>query len=331
MKTFLNFQAEVKSGKSGNVFYIAASDNYFIFKAGEILREKLFGDKNNKDNFYLRYADESPIDEIIDLANNTSSLFSSDKLIILKRTEKYSRKIKELFEFLQKVSNDTFILVVFDKDYVLEKKYQEEMDFYDFSDLPQSDLYAFIHSEFTSRGFKITPDDLEFFISSIPQSIDLLLTEVEKICNYDFEGTDKIITRDIILKFIGYDKEFSPDDLMNSIIKKDAKRSLAILDGLSASAGYSEIYLLSILSNYYMDLITFKTRGFEQKDRGSIYGKYRMWGDRAKFAKNNYKILNINSLETSFNRIMDTDLKLKSTMVNSKILMTSLVEELVNA
>ncbi len=331
MKTFLDFQAEIKSGKIRNVYFIASSDSYFVSKAGELLREKLFGSADNKDNYFLRYGDESSIDEIMDLSNNTTSLFSTQKVIVLKRAEKYSRKLKELFDFLKKTDHDTYIIVVFDKDYVIEKKYDKENDFYDFSDLPPDELSSFIRNEFELRGFNISRDDLEFFISSVPQSIDLLLTEVEKLSNYDFDSSNKTITRELILKFIGYDKEFSPSELMAGIISRDGRRSLEVLEGLSSSAGFSEIYLLSIMSNYYMDLISFKTKGFENKDSGALYGKYKMWGDRAKFAKKYHNSLNLNSLETSFNRILDTDLKLKTSMLNSKILMTSLVEELVNA
>lgn len=331
MKTFLDFKKEVNSSKMRNVFYIAANDNYFVSKASEILREKLFGSKDNKENFYLKYADESPTDEIIDLSNNTSSLFSSQKLIVLKRTEKYSRKLKDFFDFLLKVDFNTYILVVFDKGYVLEKKFNDTYDFFDFSDIPQDQLYSLIHSEFNERGLKISPEDLEFFVSSVPDTIDLLLTEVEKISNYDFEEREKVITKEIILKFTGYDKEFSPNDLMLSIISKDSRRSLEILENLSSSAGFSEIYLLSIMSNYYMDLISYKTKGFAQKDNSAIYSKYKLWGERAKFARNNYNSLTLNSLEVSFNKILDTDLKLKTSMLDSKILMTSLVEELVNA
>lgn len=333
MKTFLDFQAEVNSGKFGNVFFIASNDNYFTAKAGELLRQKLFGSADNRDNFFVRYGDESTINDITDLANNTSSLFSSQKIIVLKRAEKYSRKLKELFEFLKKPDFETFILVVFDKDYVIEKKLDDgkNFSFYDFSDLPGNKLNEFIRNEFESRGFTISNEDLEFFISSVPESIDLLLTEVDKITCYDFDGMDKRITKELILQFIGYDKEFSPNELMAAILAKNGKRSQEVLDGLSSTAGFSEIYLLSILSNYYMDLISFKTKGFGNQDRNALYGKYKMWGDRAKFAQKYHNSLNIMNLETAFNRILDTDLKLKSSMLNSKILLSSLVEDLVNA
>jgi len=330
MKTFLDFQSELKAGKIRNVYYIASSDNYFISKACELLREKLFGSKDNRDNFFLKYADESSLQEIIDLSNNFASLFSSKKIIVVKRCEKFSRKLDDLLNFLEKPEQDTLILAVFDKDFVLEKKLAKD-NFYDFSDLPEKEMTIWVKSEFESRGIKIQADALELFISSIPVSFDLLISEIDKLSNYDFEGSEKIITQDLVLKSIGYDKEYSPEELIYSIITKNHKRALEILDNLINSNSLNEIYLLSIMSNYYMDLITFKTKGFENNDSSSLYGKYKLWGERAKFAKNHHKLLNLQNLESSFGRILDTDMKLKTTMLDSKILMTSLVEELINA
>jgi DNA polymerase III delta subunit len=54
-----------------------------------------------------------------------------------------------------------------------------------------------------------------------------------------------------------------------------------------------------------------------------------MWGSRARFAKNYHKKINISSLENSIKKILETDQKLKTSMLDSKILMASLVEELV--
>src|SRR5438045_7502248 len=113
MPSFSDFQKEVISGKVRNVYFIETSDSYFISKAGELLREKIFGSKDTKENFFLKYADETPVNEIIELCNNFSSLFSSNKIIILKRCEKYSRKLDALLDFTQKPNRDTTLLLVF--------------------------------------------------------------------------------------------------------------------------------------------------------------------------------------------------------------------------
>ena len=209
MRTFNEFRNEVTSGKLKNVYYVAASDNYFVSKAGDILREKLFGSASNRDNFFLRYADDTSIQDVSDLASNFASLFSSEKVIVVKRCEKYSRKMAEFLEItdnLGKKDKSTYLMLVFDPAFVADKKLDDKRDFYDFSDLPQKELYEWVRSEFESRDVSIQNDALDLFITSIPRAFDLLSSEIEKVSNFEFEGTDRALTKEIILQFIWYDR-----------------------------------------------------------------------------------------------------------------------------
>lgn len=333
MRTFLDFTKEVASGSMRNVYYIASVDNYFLLKAGEILREKLFGSKDSKENFFLKYADETPMQELFDLTSGGASLFSSRKLVIVKRCEKYSRKLSEFIELSKGKSEDSYILYAFDTSFVYEKKLDQikDIEFYDFSELPRRELYDWVKQEFGAHGISVNTDALDLFITSIPSSFDLLSSEIEKVSNYDFEGKEQVLTKEIILQFIGYDRDYSPEELMISIVKKDQNRAFTILNNLLNTKGLNEVYLLSLISNYYMDMLSFKSQGLDAMDSRIIYQKYKMWGDRVKFAKSYHKLLNTSALESSFNRILDTDKKLKTSMLDPKILMTSLVDELINA
>lgn len=333
MNTFLDFEKEVNSGKIRKVYYIAAGDNYFISKAGEILREKLFGSKDSKENFFLKYADETPMQELFDLTQSGASLFSAQKLVIVKRCEKYSRKLQDFLSQSKISDDDSVILYSFDTAFVYEKKLYEssEFPFYDFSELPQRELYNWVRDEFTKRDISINNDALDLFITSIPGSFDLLVTEIDKISNYDFEGNERAINKEIILQFIGYDKDYSPDELMNAVFSKNSSKSYDILNNLLNSKGLNEVYLLSMISKYYFDILSFKSRGVAQLDNRTLYQKYKLWGDSLKIAKNHYNSININSLENSISKIINTDRKLKTSMLNAKILMTSLVEDLINA
>jgi DNA polymerase III delta subunit len=187
-----------------------------------------------------------------------------------------------------------------------------------------------VKSEFDAHSCSIDDDALELFLSLVPQNFDLMATEIEKLCTYISGSSSQIITKDIIQKFIGYSEEYSPDHLMYAIVKKENGKSLEILDNLLNKAGINEIFLLSIITNYYLDLISFKTRGFASNDSYSHFGKYKMWGDRLKFAKTFHNLLDENQLRYSLLRLLETDQKLKTSMLDSKILMASLVEDLVN-
>lgn len=327
MRTFLDFQKELSSGKAGNVYYILSSDNYFINKASELLREKLFGDKYSNDNFFLKYADDSSIEEITDLNNNFPSLFSSSKLIVLKRCEKYSRKFDEIFKIADNTDPETYMLLCFDKDYIKDKKLDKSADFFDFSTLPEKQFREWIRSEFTNFGRKITDDALEYLEANTASTFDQMHNEIEKICSYEPDSVEDI-NKNLILKVTGYEDEFSPNDLMISVLRNDSVRAVRVLDNLLNKTGLNEIYLVSIISNYYFDLLTIASDKFQTGDNYSLYGKYKLWGERLNFAKEYRNILKIKDIDKAISLLSDVDKKLKTSMIDSKILLTSLVEEL---
>jgi len=327
MKTFLDFRNELSKGKTRNVYFISASDNYFIDKASSILREKLFGDKDNKENYFLRYSDDTSLAELTELSGNFASLFSQVKLIVLKKCEKYSRKIDELLSIASRPDPDSVMMLCFDRDYVLEKKLDKNGEFFDFSELSEKDVYEWIRSEFALYGRKLTDDAMQYLASSMGGNFEILHKEIEKISCYE-PDSQETIDKALVLKFTGFEQEFTPNDLMKSILRNDSVRSVQILDNLINKAGLNEIYLVSIISNYYFDLLSFKSGKFAAGDNYSLYGKYKMWGERMNFAKQYHNLIDIKDLERAIALLIDLDKNMKTSMIDSKVMLTSVVKEL---
>lgn len=327
MKTFLDFEKEVRSGKLRNVYYLFSSDNYFISAASELLREKLLGSIDNRENFFVKYADDTTLQELADLSNNYSSLFASSKIIILKRCEKYSRKLNDLIDFLKTTDPDTTLLACFDKEYVYERKLEKEIEFYDFSELPGKAVREWIKAEFKKYGNEITDEAVEYIVEMFPSSFDILNTEIQKISSYE-PGSPVAINREMLIKFTGYESDYTPNDLMRAIMRNDSVKSVQILDNLVHKTGLNEIYLVSIISNYYLDLLSFSSGKFKGTDSYSVFGKYKIWGERLNFAKEYGNVLKISELRKALILLLELDKKLKTSMLNSDILLTSLVEEL---
>jgi DNA polymerase III delta subunit len=329
--TYPDFEKQVKSGKIQPVYYVLALDNYFLKKAGELLLEKISGLKGNKENFFIKYADESSPEEIIDLCSNFSSLFSNNKIVIVKRCEKFGKKLDSILSYVQNPDEDTTLVLAFDKEYVREKKLDKQINFYDFAFLPDEDYIKWVKSLFDKHNCRIDSGELNLFVDTVPRIFDLVENEVAKIAGYCEEmsgGNEKKVTRDVIYKFIGYDTSYTPEDLMVSILRKDSRKSLEILENMIDKHGMNEIYLLTLMSGYYTDLMSAKTKGFESAGMNEIYSKYKIWGDRIGFVKNHRNDIKEDDFEQIFDKIIQTDQKLKTSMLDSKVLLTSLVEEL---
>ena len=329
--TFLDFEKQVKSGKLEPVYYVLTADNYFLKKAGGLLREKISGSKDNNANFFIKYADESSVDEIIDLCSNFSSLFSSNKIVIVKRSEKFGKKLDTLLEYFRNPDKDTTVILAFDKEYAAEKKLEKKINFYDFAYLPDEDYIKWVKCLFDAEDCRIDADELRLFIESVPGVFDLVENEVSKISGFCEEmsaGGEKKVTKEIIYKFIGYDTSYTPDDLMDSILSKNTRKSQEVLENMIDKHGMNEIYLLSLMTGYFTDLMSAKTKGFDSASMNDIYTKYKIWGNRVGFVKKHKNDLKDNDFEVIFDKIIKTDQKLKTSMLDSKVLLTSLVEEL---
>jgi DNA polymerase III delta subunit len=160
-----------------------------------------------------------------------------------------------------------------------------------------------------------------------PSSFDILSKEIQKISSYE-PASGNAIDKDLLIKFTGYESDYTPNDLMRAIIRNDSVKSVQILDNLLHKTGLNEIYLVSIISNYYLDLLSFSSGKFKGSDSFSVFGKYKIWGERLNFAKEYGNILKLSELTKALFLLLELDKKLKTSMINSEILLTSLVEEL---
>jgi DNA polymerase III delta subunit len=325
--TYLDFEKKVQAAKIEQVYYILASESYFVNKAGELLKEKIFGKGNSYENYFLKYGDENNADEIINLCSNFSSLFSSQKVVLVKKCEKIGRNLKELLEYCKKPDPDTTLLLAFDKEYALEKKLHKELKFYDFTDLPDIEFRDWIKQRVIEYGCQIEENEL---LNSLPRSFEIINSEIAKISNY-FTSDDrkKVITAPIVLKFTGYDSEYMPYDLISAIIRNDSVKALEILNNLLNVSKVNEVYLLSIINGAYMDMLA-AGQDFEKANKNEYFTKYKLWADKLFFIQSHYKYIKNKDFSSAFQKIIDTDLKLKTSMMEPSVLLTSLVQELAN-
>ena len=327
-KTYLNLINDISKGKIEPVYFIAASDSYFVNKASLLLKNKLFNGSN--ENYFLKYADEIKYNEIIELCTNYSSFFSEKKLLVVKRCEKFSRNLEHIFTYAENPDKDTILFLVFDIDYVYEKKLDKEHSFYDFSDLPREFYHQWIHDEFKKRGCIIKEPEVQVFASSPFNNYEIAEQEIEKISNYEFPDKEKTITKEILFAFLGFKQSYTPDELIKAIIDKNKNDAVNITDSLLNETGINEIYLLSIISGYFADIICFKQNGFADKNPYELGSKYRIWKSRVPFIRSLSSKLKGDNAPLIFRYLKETDKKLKSTVTDPKLLIMILVENLLN-
>lgn len=325
--TYFDFEHRIRSGNIDPVYFILAEDTYFLNKACDLLKEKLTGSKLNNENYFIKYADETSIEEILNLSSNFSSLFAQKKIIIVKKCEKF-KKFDDFLSYCKNPDFDTTLLLAFNKDYVNEKKLYNTFDFYDFTNLPDNEYFEWLKSEFKNYGCIIDEETLEMFSDYVPRVFDLVVNEIKKVSDYLGNLDEKKVTKEIIRKLSGYETEYTPIELIGYLVTGDCRNALKVIDYLLYKESTNEVYLLTIMTNLFLDLMAIKGESIQYMQNREFYLNYKIWGDRINFVKkhqNDAKNLNFNKI---FEKLIETDQKLKTSMIDPKVLLISLIQEL---
>lgn len=329
LKYYPDILRELKSGVLRTIYFIAVEDDYLLNRFTEQLK-KTFNYSEAPGAFEKLYADEIGLEEIIDKFNNSSSLFTDKRIIIVKRCERY-KSLDLLDNYTAKETTNEILILVFDSEKVKEKKLWKNYLFFDFSVIEPQLFISLIKDEFERNNCIISDSTLNQFVDTIPDRMDVASQEIMKISTIKLpvngEGK-KIVSDDIIFQIAGYDKEFSIPELITSIINKNQKQCYKIANYLFEKSALSEIFLISVISSYFLDLLCFKSISQKRLSNNDIYQKYKIWGDRLDYARSNHHFVNKDYLLNTFRQLIYTDLKLKSTMVEPKILIYSLLQDL---
>lgn len=327
-QNYFDFEKKVKSGKVEPVYFVLSEDNYFLSRAGDILKEKFTGSTVNNENYFVKYGDDSTVEEIINLSSNFSSLFSSKKIIIVRKCEKLGRKLDSLLDYVNKPSPDTTIILSFSKEYVEEKKLNSAIDFYDFTSLDDKEYYEWLKAEFENQGCRIDDDTLIMFSEYVPRIFGLVVNEIKKVSDFLSDSGEKVVNREVILKLSGYESEFTPMELVSGMVTGKNDEALKILDYLLNKESVNEVYLVSLITSFYMDMMATKNENIQMMQNRAFYMNYKIWGDRINFVKNHQKYAKKLNFEKIFTKLIETDSKLKSSMIDPKVLLISMVQEI---
>lgn len=163
------------------------------------------------------------IKKIIEDAN-TISLFSTDKLIIVENSSIFSRTTKKiddiplLEEYLNNPNKNVNIIFINNSDKIDNTKKIVKL-IKNNGLIKEFNALKYINSSIKNmfEDYKISSDDLEYFINRVGNNLEIIYKEVEKLKLYKID--DKIITRqdieDLTVENINVDIFKFVDDIIN--------------------------------------------------------------------------------------------------------------------
>lgn len=127
----------------------------------------------------------------------------------------------------------------------------------EFPYLSEHDMLTFVNREVGKYGKRIRKEDIEYLIYLCDTSVNAILREVEKLCNY--VGDAQIITRDDIDKMVKKSIETRIFELSDAIVSKNKTLAYQILNELKLfKFQYPAATLLSLIARHIIGIYNMK-------------------------------------------------------------------------
>ncbi len=207
----------------------------------------------------------------------------------------------------------------------LLKLIEQKGSIVEFPYLSEHDMAIFVNREVAKYGKKIRKEDIEYLIYLCDTSVNAILREVEKLCNY--VGQEEIITREAIDKMVKKSVETRIFELSDALISKNKTLAYQILNELKLfKFQYPAATLLSLIARHISGV-------YNMKINGDIYDvsekmKY-LDGKVPPFVVNKYMKqgagMSVEALESFIREISELDIKTKSSGMDGYLAIEKLI------
>jgi DNA polymerase-3 subunit delta len=253
---------KLENGEVKPIYFIYGTETYLIDSIIEKIASVFIGEIQKEINYYLRYATDTSIDELIILTTG-GGLFSSKKVIVYKEIQnlKYP-DFQRVKKYLENPDPQICLLFIATTDQIRVKKYQQIQEYsvsVHIRPLQQTELMAFVKDELALKGKKINPDALDAFLFLVGDQLHDVRNEISQVSNYCF-GRENISIQDVE-NSVGISSSQNIFEYINSIADKDLNRSLFILHKLLAQGENPHLFIALLLRQFS---ILWKIQGYHQ-------------------------------------------------------------------
>lgn len=313
------------------ILLVSGEENFLSFRKLKQIKEK-FSSKS-LENPNIEELDEKTFNfsELIKLASATPFL-SQKRLIILKNV--LASKVGEdeeekIIEYLPKIPESTFVLFYEETDSFVNKKLIKKVislaqKTWNFKKFRNFELEKWAEKEILKRKSRISKSALPKLISFVGNNLWQLNQEIEKLTAYK---NGKIIEEDDVDQLVSVNLNNNVFELIDNIGEKNLKKTLNFLNNL-IEQGEEIMYLLRMIVYQVRNLILIKELALKNLTKSEIIkktGKHPFVVTKSLAQVRNFSS---EELEELYNRIFETELKIKTGKIEPKTALNLLATKL---
>lgn len=328
---------QIKEESFNNAYLIYGEESYLKEHYISLLKKKIVDPAFEAFNLHMFEGKDSSLDDILKDAQMLPMM--SEYNFVLVRdypVEKSKGDIKLLCEFLQDVPESTVFILLYDAltpdvKGAGFKKITDAFDkagaVVDMQKRSESDVAKLLVSGAKKRGSVLDINNARYLISLSGNDMKNLLNELDKL-SYFAQGQE--ITKEIIDNMATKCLQARVYDLSKAVVAGNTDAACGIIDTL-ISMKEDPILILAVIGGVYVDMYRVKcakAAGYTYDDVAKHYN-YRGREFALRNASRDCAKLTENQLRKSLDEIIDTDVKLKSTAIDKKLLLEELIVKLV--
>ncbi len=331
-------KANIKAGNILNTYFIFGDDTYLKKNYVDKIIDKTV-DRNDDFNF-LRFEGECNLQEVYD-AKEQFPMMSDKKCVVLidYDFEGADKSDYEKLVLLLSEPNETTVFIYWCNNFSFDEKRSEKFKglvsatekgggmAVSIGHRTAADLVKVLSDGAKKRGTEFANGAASYLIESCSEDINILLSELEKLCSY---SKCKPITREMIDKVCVKTVEASVYSLSNEIISLNPNAALKILDDLYALR-VEPLAVLHTISSTFIDIkraMAAKTAGLRIDDLAERFDYKNKKFALEKAARQTGKFDN-KKIEYCLSELIEADKLLKSFSNNDRIVLETLILRLI--
>lgn len=330
-------RAQIKNEEYSNAYLFYGEESYLKEHYTTLLKKKIVDPAFEAFNFHCFDGNDTSLDDVIKDAQMLP-MMSSYNFVILRDypAEKTKGDIALLTEFLEDVPETTVFIMVYDAitPDVKSEGFKKILGLFNkfgsvvnLEKRSEAEVAKLLVNGAKKRGSVLDINNAKYLISLSGNDMKTLLNELDKLSYF---CKDKEITRDIIDNMATKCLQARVYDLSKAVVACNTDAAYSVIDTLF-DMKEDPIFILSVLAGVYVDMYRVKCAKAAGYSYDYVAKHYNYKG--REFALRNASRdcagLTEQQLRKSLDEIINTDVKLKSTATDKKLLLEELIAKLV--
>ena len=255
--------SDLKAGKYAPVYFLQGEEPYYIDLISDYIEENALQEAEKSFNLMVLYGKDVKVKDILGNARRFPMMAERQVVIVREAQEVLDMGKEEgqqqLTMYLGNPSPTTILVFchkhkTIDRRKAFGKALEKSSVFVTAEKIKEYNMEGWLDKYLKSRGVSMSPEANRMMVEYIGNNLERMTNEVDKILLNDKEG--KVITVDMIEKYVGISKEFNSFELQNALMSRNVEKAFRLLQYFDANQkNFPPVLMITQLFTFFAKLL----------------------------------------------------------------------------